>query len=283
MSYVGHDSTSYVVGGGGGFDTFSDGGSQGSLGNESKVRGSNSLRPVTIKQILEATQDLHDTFLIDGGDITHITFVGRVRSVAEQSTNITYVLDDGTGVLDVKQWVDADSSNEDGAAQQLNGQYVRVLGQLKSFSNKKHVGSHMIRLITDFNEVQYHLLEATAVHLHFTVGVPEQSPHISDSGATRPSVYTHVRSGDMTMDVAQSCYSGLGAGQSLPDTLSHNAKVVFGAIKASSDSNEGIHYNVIRVKSQLSEDEVNNAVDELLAHGAAYTTLDEWHVAAMDF
>ncbi|KAF8535931.1 hypothetical protein BDD12DRAFT_936403 [Trichophaea hybrida] len=245
-----------------------------------QVRGSNSLRPVTIKQILEATQDIHDTFLIDGAEVSQITFVGRVRSVAEQPTHITYVLDDGTGILDVKQWVDADSSNEDGAAQQLNGKYVRVLGQLKSYS-KRHVGSHMIRLITDFNEVQYHLIEATAVHLHFIVGLPEQPPHISDGGAIRPFTYSPVRGGDM-MEVVQS-YTGLSAVQSLPDTLSYNAKVVYDAIKASSDSNEGIHYKVIRVKSQLSEDEVNKAVDELLAHGAAYTTLDEWHVAAMDF
>ena len=35
-----------------------------------------------------------------------------VRTVAMQSTNVTYRLEDGTGMIDVKQWIDA----EQGAA-----------------------------------------------------------------------------------------------------------------------------------------------------------------------
>jgi len=85
------------------------------------------------------------------------------------------------------------------------------------------------------------------------------------------------------MAAVDSGYGGSRSGQGLPDTLSFNARVAYETIKAASDSNEGIHYNVIKVKSQLSEEAVTKAVDELLAHGAAYTTLDEWHVAAMDF
>ena len=70
----------------------------------------NSLRPVTIKQLLDAEQPHPDAdFKIDGSEVGHITFVGVVRNVVVQSTNITYRVEDGTGAIDVKQWLDADS------------------------------------------------------------------------------------------------------------------------------------------------------------------------------
>jgi len=55
------------------------------------------------------------------------------------------------------------------------GEYLRVFGRLKAFNNKRHVAAHVIRPITDYNEGQYHLLEATAVHLYFTRGPPEEA------------------------------------------------------------------------------------------------------------
>jgi replication factor A2 len=182
------------------------------------------------------------------------------------------VIDDGTGILDVKQWVDTDIA-PDGSAQQLNGQYVRVLGQLKSFSNKKHVGSHKIHAITDFNEVQYHLLEATAIHLHLTRGPPQQYAPTADGSAVATSAYGHNR-GDIVMG---------GTGDDAGRNLSPNARIVYSTIKNNSDSSEGLHLNVIRVKSQLSIDAVSKAVEELLSAGCVYTTLDEYHVATLDF
>lgn len=201
-----------------------------------------------------------------------------MRSVAEQTTNITYVIDDGTGTVDVKQWVDAEAAAESGAAQQMNGQYVRILGQLKSFGNKKHVGSHKIHAVTDFNEVAYHLLEATLVHLQLTRGPPPDHT----GGAATSAYGQQARSGG---DVVMGGTGGDVGGPShnLPSEASRDARLVFNAIKAASDSAEGIHYSVIKNKSQLSMDVVNSAVEELLGLGAVYTTMDEFHVAAMEF
>ncbi|KAA8908342.1 replication factor A2 [Sphaerosporella brunnea] len=276
--YGGNNYDTYGGGGGGGFYTGSQGGggTQASPGSEAKGRGANTLRPVTIKQILETTQELADApFKIDGVEISYITFVGRVRSVAEQTTNNTYVIDDGTGTLDVKQWVDTDAVG-DGSAQQLNGQYVRVLGQLKSFSNKKHVGSHKIQLVTDFNEVQYHLLEATATHLHLTRGPPEQFAPAGDGSAVATSAYGQNRgTGDVVM-------GGTADAGGRLSNVSQNARIVYSTIKKDAESSEGMHVNNIRIKSHLPRDVVAKAVEELLAAGIVYTTLDEYHVAVLD-
>jgi len=201
-----------------------------------------------------------------------------VQNVAEQTTNITYVIDDGTGTVDVKQWVDAEATSVGGAAQQLNGRYVRVLGQLKSFGNKKHVGSHKIHGITDFNEVAYHLLDATLIHLQLTRGPPPDP-----SGDVATSAYgTHGRRGsDVAMGGTARAAQG-PANQMLADA-SPDAKLIYNVIRTMSDSAEGIHYNVIMNKTRLPMPTVSAIVEQLLGLGAVYTTLDEFHVAAMDF
>jgi replication factor A2 len=137
---------------------------------------------VTIKQIIDAEPAYAGdaSFRIDGLDVKQVTIVGMVRSISPQTTNITYKIDDGTGVIEVKQWLDADKQqNQDGEGESASPvfkeeDYVRVWGRLKSFSNKRHVGAHVIKPVRDFNEVNYHLLEATYVHLFFTRGGPPQ-------------------------------------------------------------------------------------------------------------
>src|SRR5690242_10964131 len=96
-----------------------------------------------------------------------VTLVGQVRNISQQTTNITYRLDDGTGVVEVKVWIDpeADTSHK---APIVENSYVRAWGRLKAFNQKRHLGAHFIRPIQNMNEVNYHLLEATLVHLYFT-------------------------------------------------------------------------------------------------------------------
>ena len=130
---------------------------------------------MTIKQVIEAEQDYGDApFRIDGVEVAQLTFVGMVRAISPQTTNITFRLDDGTGVIEVKQWLDAERQDDSGSntPQFALDSYIRVWGRLKSFNNKRHVGAFVIKPVTDFNEVNYHLLEATYVHLCLTKGAP---------------------------------------------------------------------------------------------------------------
>jgi replication factor A2 len=63
--------------------------------------------PVTIKQIIGCTQDVADDVIkIDGREASQITFVAQILNVAESSTFIAYVLDDGTGQVNVNYWIE---------------------------------------------------------------------------------------------------------------------------------------------------------------------------------
>jgi hypothetical protein len=228
---------------------------------------------LTIKQILEAEEAYAGAdFKIDNGTITQITFVGQVRSVNPQPTNVTLKIDDGTGQIEVKKWIDADKQDEASADQYELDSYVRVWGRLKSFSNKRHVAAQVIRPVTDFNEVNYHLLEATYVHLYLTKG-----PLGQEGGAANDGDGMFVDGGGYS--------NGAGAGQ-MPNKLSGCsalAKKMFNFMNGTPGANEGAHLNVISTGAGMSVRDVVSASNELLGQGLIYTTVDDETWAILDF
>src|ERR1700712_4256032 len=156
-----------------------------------------------------------------------ITFVGQIRSVSKQTTNITYKLDDGTGLIDVKQWLDSDAPEESAKDELSDNTYVRVWGRIKAFNGKKHVGAHVIRPVTDFNEIAMHLLEATYVHLYFTRGPPES---IQNGNAQA--------GGGMFVDQGQGAPTTHAGGKPLPASLSATARRVFQTLQNAPQNNE---------------------------------------------
>ncbi|KAI1813206.1 replication protein A, subunit RPA32 [Poronia punctata] len=262
----GYTSTSYGGAGGGGGGGEDGGGfmwgSQG--GSQSGVKPINdeSLRPVTIKQIIDAEPAYAGdaSFRIDGLDVKQVTIVGMVRAINPQTTNITYKIDDGTGVIEVKQWLDADKGESDPAFKEED--YVRVWGRLKSFSNKRHIGAHVIKPVRDFNEVNYHLLEATYVHLYFTRGgVP--------GGAAAGGMGAGGGGGDggdsMFVDGGNGSYNSYTA----------KAKRMYDYLRKSGASTEGVNIHVIARESGMTVQEVMGAAEELLGYGTIYSTIDD--------
>ncbi|KAI0478944.1 replication protein A, subunit RPA32 [Xylariaceae sp. FL0804] len=281
-AYGGYSTTSYGGGGGddgGGFMYGSQGGSQ----SAAKPINDESLRPVTIKQLIEAEPIVSSTdnsFRIDALEVKQVTLVGMVRSILQQTTNVTYRLDDGTGVIEVKQWLDADKQHADdaagGAASSFaEGQYVRVWGRLKAFgqNNKRHVGAHVIKPVKDFNEVNYHLLEATYVHLYFTRGAPSAAN--GGGGGGGDSMFVDGGGGggggggaDAAMDAKVRGYSG-------------PAKKMFNYLN-NAVANEGVNIHMIAKDLSMSVQDAMAAAEDLLSQGAIYTTMDDETFAILD-
>ncbi|TWU76578.1 replication factor A protein 2 [Metarhizium rileyi] len=273
-AYAGYTKTSYGAQGGDDSGGFFAGGSQTGSQGGGKSYQDESLRPVTIKQVLEAEEAFAGAdFKIDNTTITQITFVGQVRHINPQPTNVTFKIDDGTGHVEVKKWIDADKQDDANADQYELDSYVRVWGRLKSFSNKRHVAAHVIRPVTDFNEVNYHLLEATYVHLYFTKG-PLGQEGVANGG------------GD-GMFVDGGGYGGAnGGGGQMPNKLSScspSAKKMFNFMNGAPGMNEGIHLNVISSSANLSVRDVLSAADELLGQGLIYTTVDDETWAILEY
>lgn len=147
--------------------------------------------------------------------------------------------------------------------------YCRVWGRLKAFNNKRHVGAHIIRPISDYNEINYHLLEATAVHLFFTRG----SPSDAQSNGHKPAGTNGVQGGISDLgsaaDGALSSCSGL-------------ARKVFAALKNTPQSNEGLHVQMIASSMGLPVSEVYKGAEELLGVCLIFTTVDDDTWAIME-
>ena len=73
-----------------------------------KVGDRQSLIPVTIKQIQNAERQ-GDQYIVDGREIHTVQLVGTFSGLEEHSTNILFKLNDGTDILECRQWIDKES------------------------------------------------------------------------------------------------------------------------------------------------------------------------------
>jgi replication factor A2 len=153
--------------------------------------------------------------------------------------------------------------------------YVRVYGRLKPFNNKRHVGAHVVRPITDFNEINMHLLEATYVHLYFTRGPPESLQGAAGGGGNPMFVEAGGFGG-----AANGATSG--GGKPLPH-MTATARRVFNLLQSAPQNNEGLHVQNIAAQLGLPTNDVFKAGDELLGLGIIYTTVDDETWAVLEF
>ncbi|KAF4763465.1 hypothetical protein N7455_009429 [Penicillium solitum] len=270
-------SSSFGGGGGGGF---MPGETNSPAGGKTGDRDNKTLRPVTVKQVLDASQPFPEApFQIDGADVANVLIMGQVRNISSQSTNVTYIIDDGTGGVEVKKWIDSATADnmdtDDGKAPgdgktevQLNG-FARVFGSIKSFANKRYIGAHSVRPLSNINELHTHLLEATAVHLFFTRGPPGGAAAGGNAGGA-----------DAVMGGADD-YSG-GQNKALA-SMSLVAKKIYNLLKTEPQDDTGLHMQVIASKLNMPATEVARAGEELLGAGVIFSTMDEQTWAILEY
>lgn len=101
---------------------------------------------------------------MNGEEVHNLTLLGKVVKANVSATTQEYVVDDGTGAVNVKRWVDAEDEAAKGAV--AVGQYVRVYGHVRVFQGVRSVIAFNLRPVTDFNEVTYHFLEVVYCNAH---------------------------------------------------------------------------------------------------------------------
>ncbi|SPN99591.1 uncharacterized protein DNG_02443 [Cephalotrichum gorgonifer] len=245
-----------------------------------------SLRPITIKQVLDA-EETHPgapDFRIDGSLVTQVTFVAQIRSMNRQETNIQYKLDDGTAVIEVKKYVDSDRTEAPSDPAIDVGGYVRCYGRLRAFNGKRYVSVHFIRAVTNYDEVNYHLLEAAAVHLYFTKGPAAKGAAAGGGGGD--GMFVDSGAGGYH-DGAGAAHGGGaasgGAGVAKLGNVSPAAQRLFNHMLNAPGGNEGVHLQVLSSGSGMSAREVLSAADELLGQGVIYPTVDDETWAVLEY
>jgi len=243
----------YYTGGAGGF-VGSPFGSQASPGMGGRKPPPQSLRPATIRQLLMAQSAHTDAdFTIDESEITQLTLVAQVFDIVSQATSVVFVLDDGTGRIEGRQWLsetqDSDSNQPSGIEEKS---YVRVMGSLKSFANKRHISIQRIRPVDNYNEVLFHLTEALSVHLILTRGPPGGGAYTATAATASDNKY-----------------------EDLPPLQ----KAIVRFIQNNPSGNEGVNVAAIArgaMPNQTSS-AISDAIDALMDAGVIYTTIDDSH------
>jgi replication factor A2 len=157
-------------------------------------------------------------------------------------------------------------NNSDSKPKLIEEGYCRVWGKLKAFNSKKHVGAHVIRPVTDYNEINYHLLDATAIHLFFTRG---------------PLDTAKDENGPRTNESANGAKQGVSNGQALP-SMSPGARKLLQTLKATPQTNEGLHIQVLASQMGTNTNEAQRAAEELMSLSLIFTTVDEFTWALLE-
>merc|ERR1712222_192572 len=78
----------------------------------------------------------------------------------------TWIVEDGTGMIEVKMWIDEEDSElqADRRSRWKEGAYVRVIGNLRSFKDTPNIVAFDIQIVEDFNQLTYHMLRAMYTH-----------------------------------------------------------------------------------------------------------------------
>jgi replication factor A2 len=61
---------------------------------------------------MDAVQDVPDgPMKVDGEDVGQVVVVGRVNGKSATATNVLYTVDDGTGTIDAKKFMDTEAED----------------------------------------------------------------------------------------------------------------------------------------------------------------------------
>lgn len=277
--------TEYSTIGGGGFESRPTTGD-----SSSSLNRSNTLTPVTIKQILNSTQEVQDgPFISSGQELHHICFVGVIRNITDNTSNIHVSVEDGTGQIEVRKWSDdindiATSQENDGkiSSSQLSrqyhiGTYVKVYGALKEFSGKKNIQYAVIKNIESFNEVLAHHLEVIKWHAIATGRLPDPS---GSNAGTETALNGNENDGrSLFVGGSQSTdkFDGSGSGSPLQRILEFCRKQCEGK-----DANSfAVPIPLIAQTLNIDEATTRECCTTLTDQGFIYPTFDDNHFFAL--
>ena len=187
MDYQGGD----AYGGGGGFstgggDAYAAASSQpgGSQGGNRRNYDEQTLIPVTARMILAARVDPNDAsqvLLEDGRKVFQVKLVGALRGQEENSTNVQYQIEDGTGLVEVKQWSEENACSAQQEMRAAVGEqehaYVKIVGHLKAYNDKCNFVADSVRLLSTGNELTHHFLEVVYSGEKFKNSTSIVQPH----------------------------------------------------------------------------------------------------------
>ncbi|XP_009770104.1 replication protein A 32 kDa subunit A-like isoform X1 [Nicotiana tabacum] len=239
-----------------------------------KNRDSQTLLPLSVKQISEAFQSSDDktNFLIDGVDVNNVKVVGILFNKAERVTEVSFVVDDGTGRIDCSRWV-----NEAVDAKEMeavtDGMYVRVHGHLKGLLGKRQLVAYSVRPVDDYNEIASHFAEVIYVHSYNSKLRKQQDSSTMSAQVPSSAANTPLK-GYQASPSTQFQFPGYNM-----DGIRGVDKMVLDYLQQPSclAREKGVHRNELAQQLKVPSEKILEAIESLESEGLVYSTIDEYH------
>lgn len=201
--------------------------------------------------------------LEDGRKVAMVKLVATARAVEDHSTNIVYNMEDGTGLIDVKQW---HNDNDCSAFQEIRQEtakehvYLKVIGQIKDYEGSKILMANSVRPLSNGNELTHHMLEvvySAERYKRMDGFVSTTTPISTGIGFSGPHV---------------SALAGSDGGHPLRNAVLH-------LFKNGPDNGQGIHVDIVisDLKGSYQEADIRKAIEALSEEGLIYSTVSDDH------
>nr|XP_033812958.1 replication protein A 32 kDa subunit [Geotrypetes seraphini] len=251
--------------------------SPGGFGSPAATQGGGSrsrsqqIVPCTVSQLLSASQS-GEVFAVGEVELSQVVVIGIIRHTEKAPTNILYKVDDMTAApMDVRQWVDTDEAGNENIVIPP-GIYVKVVGHLRSFQNKRSLVAFKVVPVEDMNEFISHMLEV--VHCHMALNMTQGS---FSAGGAPLAQSVPARSG---MGEVGGGYSG-NSDMQMNGLTPHQSQVL--NLIRSYCGSEGMSFDELKKKLHgLNLNTIKQAVEFLSNEGHIYSTVDEDHFKSTD-
>lgn len=234
-----------------------------------KNRDPQGVVPLTVMQISQAshsTTDDKSNFHIDGVNVNNVKLVGMVFDKIEKVTDVSFILDDGTGRIGCKRWV-----NEAFDKRQMenieNGMYVQLVGHLRTFKGNTEILAFSVRPVSNFDEVTLHFVECIYQHIQNNKSQP--SANSLSQSQMESSQSTPIKT-------ESSGYHSSPPHQMSVDGLKDLDQRVLDYLRQSSQET-GVHRDDIARNLKLSVEKIMESITCLEDEGLIYSTIDEFH------
>ncbi|BAP71910.1 replication factor A protein 2 [Kluyveromyces marxianus] len=204
-------------------------------------------------------------------ELHHVSFVGVIRNVADNTSNVTLTVEDGTGQIEFRKWTNDsndmshasqgepnDEYNSQVAQDYSVGKYIKVYASLREFSGKMNVQYAVVKKIETFNEVLAH-------HLEVMKAFATMNGTLSTGGAESSNTINADGNGLFVQD------------NEPPKSATEKVLDFIRAQCAGKDSNSfSVQTKLIAQSLNMLEDDVRMYCQTLTEQGYIYPTFDEF-------
>jgi len=148
-------------------------------------------------------------------------------------------------------------------SERREGVYVRIVGLLKIFGDKRHIMSFSIRPIQDFNEITHHFLEVMYAHVYNTK--ENFSNGKSSSSSTQEEKSKHFQE-----------TQNLTNGNSFTPLQLQILQLLF---SAKTEDGFSIQFLSQHIKPTVSYQDIKAQLSWLFSEGHVFPTIDDEHFA----